>query len=280
MQSQNNNKLKNCLTIAGSDTSGGAGIQADLKVFHAINCFGLSAITCLTAQNTKEIKSLYPVSPEFLAQQLDAIFEDVPVHSVKIGMVLNSEIIHVIEQKLIQYQPLHKFKLVLDPVMVSSSGKQLLEPEALKHFIQKLIPLAHVFTPNRPEASILLNQSIITQNDVEESAKLLCDLGAKSVVIKGGHFENENENENENESNDFLFYPESVTLKKIWFRAPRIVTKNSHGTGCVFSSAISAYLAQGLHLILAVEKAKEFVTNSLKNGVNVLFGQGNGPAFF
>ena len=275
MQRQNNNnQLRHCLTIAGSDTCGGAGIQADLKVFHALNCFGLSTITCLTAQNTKEIKSLYPVSPAFLAQQIDAIFEDVPVHSVKIGMVLSSEIIHVIEQKLIQYQPLHKFKLILDPVMVSSSGKQLLEPEALKYFIQKLIPLAHVFTPNRPEASVLLNRSIITQNDVEESAELLCDLGAKSVVIKGGHFENENE------SNDFLFYPESVTLKKIWFHAPRIRTKNSHGTGCLFSSAISAYLAQGLNLILAVEKAKEFVTNSLKNGVNILFGQGNGPAFF
>lgn len=266
--------IPRCLTIAGSDSGGGAGIQADLKVFHSLGCFGSSAITCLTAQNTKKVKSIFPVSSAFIAEQIDVVLEDIGSNCIKLGMLLNSDIIYTIAEKLRYYKPILNFKVVIDPVMVSKSGAHLLDTSAVNAFIQELIPLADVLTPNLPEASALLNNSILTQDDMLNAAKELVTLGAKSVVVKGGHLENSDE------ANDVLFYKTQSHSYEKWFKSQRIITKNTHGTGCTFSAAICAFLAKNISLVDSIENAKMYLTSALAEGKKFQLGNGHGPAKF
>lgn len=266
--------MKCCLTIAGSDSGGGAGIQADLKVFHEIGCFGSSVITCVTAQNTQRISSIFPLPPKIIFDQLEAVLEDLPVIGIKIGMVYSSEIIREISRALIQYKKRSDVKIVLDPVMISKSGALLLSEEAIERFKCELIPLATVFTPNLYEASYLLQKEIYSQLDIEMAAKSLCQLGAHSVVLKGGHAQNEIQ------SNDFFYGFSSGDIIAKWFYSDRVSTINTHGTGCSLSSAICAFLSQGYSLPESVREAKQFLTNKLLAGKKYSIGKGYGPAVF
>jgi hydroxymethylpyrimidine/phosphomethylpyrimidine kinase len=266
--------LKTCLTIAGSDPSGGAGIQADLRVFQALGVYGVSAVTSLTSQNTLGVQSLYPISADFIGKQLESLFSDISVDAIKIGMMVNADIMLSVVEKIKEYIVHREIPIVVDPILVSSSGYPLLDIESKKFFLEKLLPLATVLTPNIPEAVFLLEKKIESQRDMELACKQLCDFGVKAVVLKGGH------SENKIQCNDFLFYPSSIGLSEIWFQSNRIETKNTHGTGCVFSSALCSFLSMGLSYPIAVEKAKKFLTQSLTQGKLYSLGQGHGPAFF
>lgn len=254
--------MKKVLTIAGSDCSGGAGIQADLKTITAHGMYGMSAITALTAQNTQEVIDISVVSATFLEDQLEAIFSDIVPDSVKIGMVCTSELADVIANVLIKYNVQN---IVFDPVMASTSGSSLIDNNSVAGILQALIPLSTVITPNIPEAEIILGREIRTDIDCLKAAqKLSRDLNC-SVLLKGGHLEKH--------SNDLLF----SNGKIINYRGERINTKNTHGTGCTLSSAIACNLADGQSLDTAIKNAKEFVTNSIKAAVDWGIGNGNGP---
>lgn len=254
------------LTIAGSDSGGGAGIQADLKTFSAIGIYGMSALTALTAQNTKKVTSIYDVSSRFVAEQIDAIFEDMTIDAVKIGMLHRADIIDAVTDRLMFYKPTH---VVIDPVMVAKSNDLLLDPSAVSVLKQRLLPLATVLTPNIPEAEVLLNMKISSTQEMAQAALLLLELGPKSVVIKGGHLED--------------FFVHDLLLTEIsphspqWIRTPRIQTLNTHGTGCTFSSALTAYLASGLNIEEAFLHAKDFISNAIQNGSKLRLGHGHGP---
>lgn len=253
--------IKNILSIAGSDPSGGAGVQADLKTISALGGYGMTAITALTAQNTKGVRAVHIPPAEFLRAQLVAVFEDVQVDAVKIGMAGNAETIAVIVETLEQYKPKH---IVLDPVMVATSGDVLLDDVAVKLLKGRLIPLTHVLTPNLPEAEVLCGVKVAREM-VELSGALL-DLGAGAVFLKGGHGSG-------TESNDlFLSANESEIMK-----AARIETKNRHGTGCTLSSAIATYLAQGESAINACRKAKAYVHRAIGAADELGVGHGHGP---
>src|SRR6201996_8728160 len=252
------------LTLAGSDSSGGAGIQADLKTFAALGVYGASAITALTAQNTAGVTGIHVVPAEFLRAQINAVFTDLDVGAVKIGMVAQLASIEAIADALMHFSPKH---IVLDPVMVATSGSRLLATEAVEALRKKLIPLATIVTPNLPEAAALLDEPAATgEAAIESQGERLLALGCPAVLIKGGHGEG-------SESTDHLIRASgSVTLA-----APRVATPNTHGTGCSLSSAIAAELAKGAELEAAVRNAKHFVSAAIASADRFTVGQGHGP---
>ncbi len=252
------------LTIAGSDSSGGAGIQADLKTFAAFGVYGASVITALTAQNTTGVSGIHQVPAEFVTAQIDAVFSDLAVGAVKIGMVAQPPVIDAIVAGLRRWSPKH---VVLDPVMVATSGDRLLATEAVDALRTRLIPLASVITPNLPEAAALLDEGVAADEvAVEKQGRRLLALGCKAVLIKGGHGEGA-------ESIDYLIDSSGV----IALAAPRIATKNTHGTGCSLSSAIAAGLAKGEGMESAVRKAKAFVSAAIAAADRFSVGHGHGP---
>lgn len=253
-------QLKTVLTIAGSDPSGGAGIQADLKTFAAHGVYGMSVITALTAQNTMGVYGISEVSPAFVAKQLDAIFTDIRPDAVKIGMVSSGEIAEVIVEKLLEY---HAVNIVVDPVMVSTSGAKLLSDSAMEVMKTKLIPIAHVMTPNLMEAEVLTGMRIRSGEEMACAAEVLAQHTKKAVLIKGGHFQDT--------SDDLLLsYGEFC-----WFYGARIPNPNTHGTGCTLSSAIASHLALGYDLKESVRKSKDYVTGAIRAGLDL--GSGRGP---
>jgi hydroxymethylpyrimidine/phosphomethylpyrimidine kinase len=252
------------LTIAGSDPSGGAGVQADLKTFAALGVYGASVLTALTAQNTQGVRAIHDVPPAFIAAQLDALFADLKIRAVKIGMLSRSAVIDAVSAALEKHRAKN---VVLDPVMVATSGDALLVPAAVNALRQKLIPKALVVTPNLPEAAALLGASQArNEREMEIQAREILVLGAKHVLIKGGHGAGE-------ESVDLL-----VSLKETYrFAAKRAATKNTHGTGCALSSAVAAGLAKGLALREAVRAAKDYVTGAIAAADKLRVGHGHGP---
>jgi hydroxymethylpyrimidine/phosphomethylpyrimidine kinase len=252
------------LTIAGSDSSGGAGIQADLKTFAAFGVYGASAITALTAQNTSGVSGIHQVPAEFVTAQIDAVFSDLAVGAVKIGMVAQPAVIDAIVAGLKRWSPKH---VVLDPVMVATSGDRLLATEAVDALRTRLIPLASVITPNLPEAAALLDEPIATDEAaVEKQAQRLLAMGCRVVLIKGGHGEGP-------ESIDYLIDSGGT----IALAAPRVATKNTHGTGCSLSSAIAAGLAKGESMETAVRNAKVWISAAIAAADRFSVGHGHGP---
>jgi hydroxymethylpyrimidine/phosphomethylpyrimidine kinase len=252
------------LTIAGSDSSGGAGIQADLKTFAALGVYGASVITALTAQNTKGVSAIHPVPADFVTAQLEAVFSDLEIGAVKIGMVADAAVIAAIAASLKRFAPK---AVVLDPVMVATSGDRLLAADAVDALKTKLIPLATIVTPNLPEAAALLNEEVARGTAaIEAQGRRLLALGARAVLIKGGHGEGP-------DSTDMLVTASSIET----LTAPRIATKNTHGTGCSLSSAIAAGLARGDDLASAVRGAKAFVSAAIANADRFAVGHGHGP---
>ena len=237
--------MKTALTIAGSDSCGGAGIQADIKTMTMNGVYAMSAITALTAQNTLGVTGIMDVSPEFLSQQLDAIFTDIYPDAVKIGMVSQSELIKIISDKLKQYEAKN---IVVDPVMVATSGAKLIADDAVDTLKEQLIPLASLLTPNIPEAEILSDMEIKAEADMEEAAKRISEGFGCAVLLKGGH--------KVNDANDLLYSQGTMT----WFPGKRINNPNTHGTGCTLSSAIASNLAKGYTMPEAVKKAKDYIS--------------------
>ena len=252
------------LTIAGSDSSGGAGIQADLKTFAAFGVYGASVITALTAQNTRAVAAIYPVPPAFVTAQCEAVFDDLDVAAVKIGMVAELSIIEAIAGALARWMPK---RVVLDPVMVASSGDRLLSPDAIESLRKRLIPMATLVTPNLPEAAALLDDSVAAdETAIRGQGQRLRAMGARAVLIKGGHGQGA-------ESIDYLFSGDAV----IALPAPRLPTGNTHGTGCSLSSAIAAGLAKGETLEAAVRGAKTWITAAIAAADRLGVGKGRGP---
>ena len=253
------------LTIAGSDSGGGAGIQADIKAISATGSYACSVITALTAQNTQGVSGILAVEPEFVEQQLDSVFTDLDVKAVKVGMLSDTNIIRVVAAKLRQYQPKY---LVVDPVMVATSGDLLLQQDAISSLKSELLPLADVITPNLPEAAALLGVAI--PHSEQEMANMidgLREIGAKSVLLKGGHLEQDTN------STDLLILANDV----IRMSTPRIPTSNTHGTGCTLSSATASFLAQGIELTTAVQCAKSYITKAISHADELEVGSGHGP---
>lgn len=252
------------LSIAGSDSGGGAGIQADLKTFAALGCFGMTAITALTAQNTQGVRAIHSVPPDMLRDQIAAVVEDIGVHAVKIGMLHSPEIVLTVAQALDK----HNLKtVVLDPVMVATSGAVLIDSPAVALLVRELFGRATVVTPNLDEASLLVGYPLVTEGDMEFAAQRLQSMGAPVVLVKGGHMLGD-------VVSDLLLLADGT---RHWMRAPRIATANTHGTGCTLSSAIAAGLARGLPLLEAVQAARIFVRSALENGATVRTGVGSGP---
>ena len=252
--------MKTALTIAGSDSSGGAGIQADIKTMTANGVYAMSAITALTAQNTTGVYGILEVTPEFLANQLDCIFTDIRPDAVKTGMVSSSALIEVITQKLTQYKAKN---LVIDPVMVATSGAKLISDEAIETLKGKLLGLATLITPNIPEAQVLSGTDIRTAEDMERAAKAIYEAYGCAVLCKGGH--------QLNDANDLLYSKEGAR----WYHGRRIANPNTHGTGCTLSSAIASNLAKGYSLDEAVERAKAYISGALAAMLDL--GKGSGP---
>jgi len=245
------------LTIAGSDSGGGAGIQADLKTFAAFDVYGASVVTALTAQNTRGVKAIAAVEPAFVAAQIDAVLDDLDVGAVKTGMLLSAAVIDVVVDRLAARPPRH---LVVDPVLVATSGEPLLEPAAIVRLRERLVPLATLVTPNLREAEALTGRPVTRSADLRDAARALLDLGARAVLVKGGHLEGE--------ALDLLDDGKSVRE----LSAPRIARPDAHGTGCTLSAAIAAGLARGLELGAAVVAAKRYVTHAIESASRV--GQG------
>lgn len=253
------------LTIAGSDSGGGAGIQADLKTFSALGCYGMSVLTALTAQNTVEVTAIHPVPTNFIAAQIDAVLTDIGSDAIKIGMLHSPAVIETVIDRLRHHQAQ---KVVLDPVMVAKSGDKLLQDDAVNALKQLLVPYATLITPNLPEAAVFLGRSIAAEAEMETACQDLAKLGPKAVLLKGGHLSG-------SKSGDLLYLAE--TDQYFRFEALRIETRNTHGTGCTLSSAIAAYLAKGYTLNDAVSRAKTFITEAITAGVDYSLGQGHGP---
>ena len=252
--------MKTALTIAGSDCSGGAGIQADLKTMLANGVYGMSVITSLTAQNTTGVRSILNSDPKFLDDQIDAVFEDIVPDAVKTGMIPSKDLVEVTAEKLKNYGVKY---LVVDPVMVATSGADLSNSESVKALKEKLIPLASVVTPNVPEAEVLSGLKISTKDDMIEAAKKINAECGCSVLIKGGH--------SNTNSDDVLYHNGSVTV----FEMQKIDNQNTHGTGCTLSSAIACNLAKGMDVPEAVKRAKEYITGAIRAGLDL--GHGRGP---
>ena len=252
--------ITTALAIAGSDSSGGAGIQADLKTFSALGVFGMSAITAITAQNTLGVSAIRELDGEIITAQIAAVYEDIAVGAVKIGMLSSAAITQTVTVALRQYGAKH---IVVDPVMVSKSGSRLLRPEAMAALKENLFPLAEVVTPNLLEASEIVGFSVTNLQEMEEAARVIHDLGAKYVVIKGGHLDGA--------ACDILFDGHTFAH----FENERINTIHTHGTGCTFSSAIAAGLAKELTIESAVRRAKQYITGAIQHGFSL--GHGIGP---
>ena len=253
-------EMKKVLSIAGSDSSGGAGIQADIKTITAHKMYAMTAITALTAQNTTGVYGVEEASPEFVGKQLDCIFQDIIPDAVKIGMVSNQEIIKVIGAKLREYKAEN---IVIDPVMVATSGSALMVEGAGKTLVEELFPLGSILTPNIPEAEALSGTEIKSRQDMEEAARIISSFTDGAVLVKGGHL---------TDRADDLLYEQG---KSTWLSGARVENPNTHGTGCTLSSAIACGLAAGKSLEDSVREAKAYITGALKAGLNL--GQGNGP---
>lgn len=252
--------MKTALAIAGSDSGGGAGIQADIKSMTMNGVFAMTAITALTAQNTTGVTGIMEVSPEFLSEQLEAVFTDIRPDAVKIGMVSSANLIRVIGKKLKQYDA---SLIVLDPVMVATSGAHLISDEAISVLQSILLPMATVITPNIPETEVLTGKTVRSKEDMELAAREIFDRFGCAVLCKGGH--------SLNDANDLLCSGEGLT----WFAGERIDNPNTHGTGCTLSSAIAANLAKGFSLEEAIGRAKEYISGALRFGLDL--GSGSGP---
>lgn len=252
--------MKKVLTIAGSDSSGGAGIQADLKTLTALGVYGMSAITALTAQNTTGVYGVQEVAPDFLVKELDCIFQDIFPDAVKIGMLPGTELIRAAAERLRHYGAAH---IVLDPVMVSTSGSRLMREEAVSALKEELFPLAELITPNIPETEALTGMKIRGRKDMEQAARLLYQNWGCQVLCKGGHLPDS--------ADDLLFTKEGA----LWIEGKKVDNPNTHGTGCTLSSAIAGGLALGLELSETVCRAKEYLTGALEAGLDL--GKGSGP---
>lgn len=253
------------LTVAGSDSGGGAGIQADLKSIAANGCYGMSVITALTAQNTQGVSGIHAVPVEFVARQLDAVLSDIGADAVKIGMLFSPELIETVARKLREHDIAN---IVLDPVMVATSGDKLLQDDAVEALKTCLVPMADIITPNLPEAEVLLGRKLASAGEVTPAAADLTRLGCANVLVKGGHLK-------DGESDDCLFL--GTDRRTIHLRGERIPTANTHGTGCTLSSAIAACMARGDDVEAAVRKAKEYITGAIRSGADYQIGHGHGP---
>ena len=252
------------LTIAGSDSGGGAGIQADLKTFAALGCYGMSAITALTAQNTLGVTGIQAVPPEFIAEQIDAVVGDIGVHAVKIGMLHSEAVVHAVAQAIDRHTLQH---VVLDPVMVSVTGARLIEASAMQALVTELFPRATLITPNLDEAALLLDRPVVSAAAMGDTAQALLQLGARAVLLKGGHLPGD-------QILDVLL---QRGAEPHVMQSPRIETRNLHGAGCTLSSAVAAFLAQGLPLSLAAEAARSYVLDAIESGALATTGRGVGP---
>ena len=258
-------KYNRALTIAGSDSGGGAGIQADLKTFSALGCYGTSAITALTAQNTVGVKGIYPVPPEMIKEQIKAVLDDIGTDAVKIGMLHSSEVIEAVADMLKQYKAEN---LVIDPVMVATSGDVLLQTDAIDSLMKILIPMADIITPNIPEAEILLGEKLEVQTDLPSAVEKLSKLGCKAVLLKAGHLKE-----------DLLvdYFYDSISGEMTELPSQRLDTQNTHGTGCTLSSAVTSFLAHGQKSADAVKNAKEYISEAINAGSQYSIGSGHGP---
>jgi len=252
------------LCIGGSDSGGGAGIQADLKAINACGCYGMSVITAITAQNTRGVQDIYPVSPKFVAQQLESVLSDIGADAVKTGMLLTAGVVQVVAKKIKEY---NIGKVVVDPVMIAKGGRSLMQDKALETIVKKLLPLAFAVTPNISEAENLAQMKIKSIAAMKKAATIIYRLGAKNVVIKGGHLPGAKQSG----AVDVLYDGD----KYYEFSAPWIDSNNTHGTGCTFASALAAEIARGKNIIAAVGKAKKLVTDAIKNSLKI--GAGHGP---
>ena len=252
--------MKTALTIAGSDCSGGAGIQADLKTMTMNGVYAMSAITALTAQNTTGVRAIQESTPDFLKQQIDAVFEDIYPDAVKIGMVASSELIRVIADRLKYYDAKN---VVIDPVMVASAGSSLMKQNAVQTLITELLPISTLVTPNIPEAQVLSGMSIQNKEDMIAAAKQIGDSYHCAVLLKGGH--------SINDANDLLYADGELR----WFEGKRINNPNTHGTGCTLSSAIASNLAKGFTLTVSIQRAKDYISGALATMLDL--GKGSGP---
>lgn len=254
------------LSIAGSDSSGGAGIQADLKTFSALGVYGTTAITAITAQNTLGVHAQHPIPAEMVYNQIVAVLDDLHPSFVKIGMLSNPEIVLAVADALSKY-PL---SIVLDPVMVSSSGHRLLSVEAQEVIKQKLLPMATLITPNLPEMEALTGLPLSTYEEKEKAARCLMNSGAKAILLKGGHEEGD-------VKTDILFSNSATGIQSTLFTSETVATRNIHGTGCTLSSAITAFQARGLALEEAIIEAKKYISEAIQSGANIAIGHGFGP---
>lgn len=254
------------LSIAGSDSSGGAGIQADLKTFSALGVYGATAITAITAQNTKGVNSQLAISPEMVYNQIVAVVEDIAPSVIKIGMLANKEVAMVVADSLSRYN----IPTILDPVMVSSSGHRLLSLDAQEVVKERLLPLSTLVTPNIPEMEALTAMSLTTAEEKLSVAQYLLSLGAQAVLLKGGHAEGDTKC-------DTLYELDGRNITQLHLSTPTVATKNIHGTGCTLSSAIAAFMARGLALREAVQEAKKYITEAILSGADIAIGNGFGP---
>ncbi len=253
--------IKVALTIAGSDSCGGAGIQADLKTFQAIGVYGMSAVTAVTVQNTRKVHAIQEIDPQIVHDQITCLFDDIRIDAVKIGMVSSVQLVAAIAEAL---AGVDRPPVVLDPVMISKSGYALLKENARQALVEKLFPLADVVTPNIHEAQALVGAAITDEDGMQAAAKQIVKLGAAKVVVKGGHMEG-------TQATDLLY--DGASFRRL--SSLRTDTANTHGTGCTFSSAIAAYLAKGLRFFDAVESAKHYISGAIANALDI--GQGHGP---
>ncbi len=252
------------LTIAGSDSGGGAGIQADLKTFAALGCFGMSALTALTAQNTMGVRAIHAVPLDMLEAQIAAVVEDIGVDAVKIGMLHSAATVHSVAAALDRHG---LSRVVFDPVMVATSGATLIDREAITVLVEMMFPRALLITPNLDEASLLVGRALSSEADMEAAARQMLAMGARAVLLKGGHLQGDT-------VSDLLL---AAGAEPLWMRAPRIHSANSHGTGCTLSSAITSHLALGASLPEAVQQARAYVRGALEAGAAVRTGAGSGP---
>ena len=252
--------MEKLLTIAGTDPSGGAGIQADLKTFTVHKSYGMSVITSVVAQNTTGVKNVIDLPPEFVGEQLDTVFTDIYPDAIKIGMISNEKIIGVVVDKLKEYCGKN---IVVDPVMVSTSGNSLMKSTATKALIQQLLPLADVITPNMPEAEVLSGMEVSSKKDMEEASKIIGKSIKGAVLVKGGHLK---------DCADDVLYMEG---KIYWFQGEKIDNPNTHGTGCTLSSAIAVNLAKGMDILGAVQNSKDYLKGAISAGLDL--GKGRGP---
>ena len=252
--------MKNLLTIAGSDSSGGAGIQADLKTFAAHGCYGMSVITAVTAQNTKGVYDIMQISPDTIKAQIKAVFDDIQVDGVKIGMLGSADAANAVADMMEELRPK---LMILDPVMVSTSGSDLMKSGTAEVITKRLLPLCYMVTPNIPEAEAMSGVKINDIHDMGKAAQIIGEMGSHYVLIKGGHLRSS--------SDDMLYNGRTMTI----FEGKRINSKNTHGTGCTISSAICANIARGMDAVMAVGEAKKYIETGINNAPNI--GGGNGP---